>query len=382
MVEINVDLKDVSPLGNFPKGPRSPSSPRPAEGNGEFSEILSKRIKQEPAPILTPNDLLESVAPSLVAPQNTPRPMTAPQPVELAVPDLQSTPKTESAPVEASPINPPLSLQDLLNRNHVMNDSAEPIKTPETESPDQFQKSDAQDNLDPIILSYTVKRGDTLSDIIAAQLKEQGVAFDAPSLYRRVNAVAAANGIRNPNLIYPGQNVDLSPMLQELNPGADGKPDLLAAAQDMQAPAHGQITSRFGMRDHPILDGERFHAGVDISLPIGSPVQPVKAGEVVFSGIKNGYGMMVEIDHGDGATSRYGHLSELLVKKGDVVTPGQSIALSGETGLATGPHLHLEIRQGGRPIDPLTIISQETIESGALDESKVIARGAAPKPDA
>jgi len=380
MVEINIDPIEVSPIANSPMGARRPSSPKPAEENGEFSRILSRRIQQEPTPILTPNDLQEKTSFPSILPQLTPLPAAQPQPSETVVPNPQPIPDAAPKTVENPSNNPPLTLQELMNRNRTIIEPSEPAKAPETEAPSQTPKTETQDHLHPIVLSYTVKKGDTLSDIVADKMKEQGVAFDAPTLYRRVRAVAAANGIANLNLIFPGQTVDLSPMLEERTPGADSKVDLLAL-QDMQPPAHGQITSRFGMRDHPILDGERFHSGVDIAMPIGSPVEPVKTGEVIFSGEKNGYGLMVEIDHGGGVTTRYGHLSELFVKIGDAVAPGNPLGLSGETGLATGPHLHLEIREAGKPIDPLTILSQETIESGASESGKIIARGVKPNPD-
>jgi murein DD-endopeptidase MepM/ murein hydrolase activator NlpD len=117
------------------------------------------------------------------------------------------------------------------------------------------------------------------------------------------------------------------------------------------------------MRIHPVFGKEQHHDGIDISLPTGTPVQPVDAGRVTFAGNKGGYGLLVEIDHGNGLTSRYAHLSELLVGVGEEILPGRPLGLVGQTGVATGPHLHLEIRRDHQPINPLLLLSRERIET-------------------
>lgn len=122
----------------------------------------------------------------------------------------------------------------------------------------------------------------------------------------------------------------------------------------------GRISSRFGMRYHPILHRRIFHSGCDIPMPLGTPVYPSRSGTVVFSGWKGGYGNTVEVKHKDGSMCRYGHLSELDVKVGDVVQKSRTLlGKVGSTGLSTGPHLHFEIiTPSGKSINPLTKIGK------------------------
>lgn len=118
-------------------------------------------------------------------------------------------------------------------------------------------------------------------------------------------------------------------------------------------PVSGPLSSEFGWRTDPFTGAQAFHTGIDFAVPQGTPVKSIGPGEVVFSGFKTGYGEIVEVDHGQGLISRYAHNENNLVKTGDVVGPGTVIAQSGKSGRSTGPHLHLEIRHQGRPIDPL-----------------------------
>jgi murein DD-endopeptidase MepM/ murein hydrolase activator NlpD len=112
--------------------------------------------------------------------------------------------------------------------------------------------------------------------------------------------------------------------------------------------AHYVLTSPFGMR------WGRLHAGEDMAAPIGTPIHAISSGTVVFTGVEGGYGNKIEIRHWDGTCSWYGHLSKIEVKVGQQVTPGEQIGLVGDSGDATGPHLHLEIHpNGGGPIDPI-----------------------------
>jgi murein DD-endopeptidase MepM/ murein hydrolase activator NlpD len=119
-------------------------------------------------------------------------------------------------------------------------------------------------------------------------------------------------------------------------------------------PVSGSIVSGFGYRRHPILGGVRFHYGVDIAAPFGTTIRAAADGVVVFAGWRRAYGNTVIIDHGNGLATLYAHCSELLVSEGAVVRQGQPIARVGSTGLATGPHLHFEVRRYGEPVNPLT----------------------------
>lgn len=118
-------------------------------------------------------------------------------------------------------------------------------------------------------------------------------------------------------------------------------------------PVNGPIVSGFGMRFHPILKVNRMHTGVDIAAPHGTPIKAAADGEVVFAGYRRGYGNTIIIDHGGGVATLYAHCSALAVGEGATVKQGQVIGYVGATGLATGPHLHFEVRRNGEPVNPL-----------------------------
>lgn len=113
-----------------------------------------------------------------------------------------------------------------------------------------------------------------------------------------------------------------------------------------------RISSTFGARKDPFLDKTGFHSGLDFAASTGTKVSSAGAGTVVFAGVKGGYGNMIEVEHENGLTTRYGHLSKILVKKGQTVTAGANIGLVGSTGRSTGPHLHFEVRRSDTPLNP------------------------------
>lgn len=119
----------------------------------------------------------------------------------------------------------------------------------------------------------------------------------------------------------------------------------------------GRLTSGFGMRYHPVLHVHRMHAGVDFAVRTGTPVVATGDGEVRFVGTQGGYGTVVEVAHPRaGVFTRYAHLSAAQVREGDPVRRGQTIALSGNTGLSTAPHLHYEVRKldgAQTPVNPV-----------------------------
>ena len=117
-----------------------------------------------------------------------------------------------------------------------------------------------------------------------------------------------------------------------------------------------RLTSTFGMRNHPVLGRMRMHKGVDYAAPTGTPIMAAGDGRVKFVGWKNGYGRCVEIDHGQGRSTFYGHMSAWGKEKiGQHVSQGNVIGYVGMTGLATGPHLHYEFRVNGGQVNPLTV---------------------------
>jgi murein DD-endopeptidase MepM/ murein hydrolase activator NlpD len=168
----------------------------------------------------------------------------------------------------------------------------------------------------------------------------------------------------NRELLYAGLNRIGQGALQLVRWSANGRSEWIDAANaarpapvqsGMMMPAQGPITSYFGNRYHPILHFTRFHAGLDIGAGWGSPIVAAADGQIVGAGWGGGYGREVQIAHGGGITSIYGHMSGIVAQPGSYVRAGQLIGYVGSSGLSTGPHLHFEVRQGGQPVNPLAV---------------------------
>jgi murein DD-endopeptidase MepM/ murein hydrolase activator NlpD len=153
---------------------------------------------------------------------------------------------------------------------------------------------------------------------------------------------------------------------------------LARPARGIMLPVSGVITSRFSRsRWHPILRIFRPHKGVDVAAPYGSQITAPAAGRVVFVGRKLGDGLMVELDHGAGVTSRYAHCSSVKVRVGDFVSFGDAIAAVGSSGLSTAPHVHFEVRIRGEPVDPLKyLITARLTPTREKNEASVMQAGA------
>lgn len=136
-----------------------------------------------------------------------------------------------------------------------------------------------------------------------------------------------------------------------------------------QMPVAGRQTSGWGERVHPVTGRESFHHGLDIAAAAGTSVRPTAAGRVVEAGERGDYGLMVEIEHANGWTTRYAHLRGIEVEEGDWVSGADVIGAVGSTGKSTGPHLHLEFRKGGRSFSPEQLLVREA------ERSKVILKG-------
>lgn len=128
-----------------------------------------------------------------------------------------------------------------------------------------------------------------------------------------------------------------------------------------ESQARPRISSPFGYRFHPVLKSRRMHDGLDIPKPYGTPVYPARSGRVMEAGWHEGYGQLIEIRHFNGETTRYGHLSKIYVKPGDIVQRGKTlIGRVGSTGLSTGPHLHFEVRdKNGKAVNPSAKIGRK-----------------------
>lgn len=140
------------------------------------------------------------------------------------------------------------------------------------------------------------------------------------------------------------------------------RPEVLSDRQSLLAstpnikPARGPIGSRFGYRIDPINGRQKMHAGVDMSVPPGTPVRAPADGVVSFAGWDEMYGKLVSIDHGYGVLTRFAHNSQIYVQVGQKVSKYDVISASGSTGRSTGPHLHYEVRVNGVPVNPMNYI--------------------------
>ena len=146
-----------------------------------------------------------------------------------------------------------------------------------------------------------------------------------------------------------GKDVVVEPVLSSLTPAGAWVP-----------PAIGPVTSPFGMRIHPITHQPQFHEGVDIGAPIGAPVYAMYAGQVLYAGSASGFGNEIVLSHAGGVTTVYGHVSQIFVSSGPVKT-GQVIALVGNEGESTGPHLHAEVHVNDQPVDPVAWLQQHGV---------------------
>jgi murein DD-endopeptidase MepM/ murein hydrolase activator NlpD len=131
--------------------------------------------------------------------------------------------------------------------------------------------------------------------------------------------------------------------------------DKLAAKPSIW-PVNGVVTSGFSWRNSPWGDGNELHQGLDIANSLGTPIVATADGQVVQSEWAGDYGNVVQIDHGNGIATVYGHNSSILVKVGQSVRKGQVISLLGSTGKSTGPHVHYEVRVNGTPVDPIRFL--------------------------
>lgn len=133
--------------------------------------------------------------------------------------------------------------------------------------------------------------------------------------------------------------------MSALERALDGVPQVAPAANQ-------RITSAFGYRRDPFNGGSAMHGGIDFKGPTGSPIMAAAKGRIIYAGRKGGYGNFVEVDHGNGLTTRYAHLSRIDVKVGQSIDAGATLGGLGSTGRSTGPHLHFEVRINGRAVNP------------------------------
>ncbi|MGB3797770.1 MAG: peptidoglycan DD-metalloendopeptidase family protein [Alteraurantiacibacter sp.] len=182
-----------------------------------------------------------------------------------------------------------------------------------------------------------------------------GDEFDMIVDYRR----AATGEVEVGDLLYAAIIRDDRPRKQLMRFGREGRfydaSGEGVVQEGLIAPVPGRISSRYGMRRHPILGYRRMHSGLDFRARHGTPIYAATDGTVNFSGRNGGYGNFVRIRHGGGLSTGYAHMSRIAVRNGEAVRRGQVIGYVGSTGLSTGPHLHYEMYRGGQKIDPASV---------------------------
>ena len=236
---------------------------------------------------------------------------------------------------------------------------------------------------------YTVRQGDTLSEICQNSLRRQGRVPSSQDIAKAVAVVAQANNIANPDLIQVGQTLDLNHILSSTGPA--GGPRLaemspsqeltrivqsLVAKASVEKTAQGggqgpwqrlvdapvDVTSGYGFRKDPFGGGSEYHNGVDLAGAPGTAIHAWKPGIVKYSGWQPEYGRMVVVAHDDGTETAYAHNSTNLVKAGQRVDAHTRIALVGSSGRSTGPHLHFEVRRDGKPVDPVPLLREGSLQ--------------------
>lgn len=263
---------------------------------------------------------------------------------------------------------------------------------------------------------HKVRAGETLWSICQAHLRRRGRPSDTSAVAVAVQEVARANRLKDADFIVVGQKIDVSILntftkaassaTPESLPGQTGDPsksaamggpsalstnpraDALWRAKKAMLQAKGAFTgflkdeapvlsvnaersfggllggparlsSGFGLRKDPFTGRMQQHDGLDLAAVKGTEVYPLQDGRVTYSGWRGGYGRLIIVQHEDGAETRYGHLSERLVKAGDAVDANTVIGKVGSSGRSTGAHLHFEVRKGSRPVNPLPHLRQE-----------------------
>jgi murein DD-endopeptidase MepM/ murein hydrolase activator NlpD len=193
---------------------------------------------------------------------------------------------------------------------------------------------------------HWVAAGQGLSDIARAYGLPLGDVLSA-------NHKGSADGLKAGEVLYlPGGTY-----LSKTDPQWQALTKLISDA-GFQKPTTGRFADGFGMRVHPITGKTVFHAGLDLAPGAGCKVFATQGGQVSFAGIRAGYGLLVIIDHGEGLTSYYAHLSDIRVSVQQRVLKGDWIGRVGATGNVTGPHLHFEIRKNGKPQNPLLYLEK------------------------
>jgi len=222
----------------------------------------------------------------------------------------------------------------------------------------------AQDNLDALTLRLGRMQSQMLRlDTLGERLVQQA---DLDTAEFNFNMPPPIGGPHNAANLATITVPDFLEMLEELDMTAGDRETKLMVLEQLimnrnlqeriipsgRAVEHGLLSSKYGNRIDPFTGKQEHHKGIDIASKEGSNILAVADGVVTWSGERTGYGKMVEINHGNGYFTRYGHNKQQLVKAGDTVKKGEAIALVGSTGRSTGPHVHIEVIHNGKQVNP------------------------------
>jgi murein DD-endopeptidase MepM/ murein hydrolase activator NlpD len=261
----------------------------------------------------------------------------------------------ETTPLRATdgpaPVAPPLSAAararvkqlaqefESLLMSQMLREMRKSMVTDADEQDQGFGAANMMDTVDTALGAALSRAGGFgLADVLLRGLDRQFPAAAAQGVFEAVAPVAGATSLPRAEAV----------------PATISRGVPAEAAEPMTTPS-GHVSSAYGWRADPLNGQTRFHKGTDIALAYGHEVQAAASGRVAFAGERPGYGLTVVIDHGAGLETRYAHLSGYSVRVGDAVGSGQVVARSGNSGRSTGPHLHFEVLQGGRPVDPASV---------------------------
>ncbi len=194
------------------------------------------------------------------------------------------------------------------------------------------------------IVSHKVKTGESLSVIAKKYNTTIGDIISENNMSNTV--VMAGQTIKVPTV--KSKNFKITKISTKAN----------AQKYSWKAPTKGWISSPYGWRIHPVRKKRSFHAGIDLAAPKGTAIYNVAPGRVIYTGSRGGYGKLVIVSHENGLSTRYAHCSQILVKNGQYVKEGQLIAKVGATGVATGCHLHFEVRKNGKTQNPVAYLAK------------------------
>ena len=274
--------------------------------------------------------------PSVTITQNVSASKPAPAAAQTITPPA---PKAAApAPVTASLVKPVVAMAPAVKPQTAP--APAPVQIAQAPKPAAQAETPTVDT-DTRIIQHTVKNGENLTTI-ARQYKTS------------ITNILAHNKLSN-SALKTGQQVcvPVDKKYYRVMQVTSRKADV---STRMFMPVRGRLSDSYGWRKHPVYRKRLFHAGIDISAPRGSQISAAMPGTVVYAGWLSGYGKLVVIRHANGLSTRYGHCSTIRVRKGQTVKAGQAVANVGATGVATGNHLHFEVRRNGRTVNPSPLL--------------------------